>query len=98
MKTMTEKIKQRMRRDRPMITISLRMPADAIEDLKEMAPLRGFSGYQPLIRAYISQGMRRDEEAMERPEIRALQASLRRSGVTDEAISIAVAEMFQKSA
>lgn len=47
-----------------MTTISIRLPQDLIDDLKEMAPVMGFSGYQPLIRAYISQGMRRDEESI----------------------------------
>ncbi len=31
MKTMRERLKVRLRRDRPMTTISLRMPEDAIE-------------------------------------------------------------------
>ncbi len=46
------KLRKRLRPDRPMTTISLRMPEDVIEDLKRVAPLLGFSGYQPLIRAY----------------------------------------------
>jgi hypothetical protein len=54
------KLRKRLRPDRPMTTISLRMPEDVIEDLKQMAPLLGFSGYQPLIRAYIGQGLRSD--------------------------------------
>jgi len=33
-----------------MVTITLRMPEDVIEDLKRVAPVLGFSGYQPLIR------------------------------------------------
>jgi hypothetical protein len=35
-----------------------RFPADVIEDLKRVAPLLGFSGYQPLVRAYVGQGLR----------------------------------------
>jgi hypothetical protein len=31
-----------------------------IEDLKAIAPTLGVSGYQPLIRAYIGQGLRKD--------------------------------------
>ncbi len=42
-----------------MTTISIRMPVDVIEDLKEIAPLLDFGGYQALIRAYISQGLRK---------------------------------------
>jgi hypothetical protein len=34
----------------------MRIPEDVIEDLKEIAPSPGLSGYQGLIRAYIGQG------------------------------------------
>jgi len=36
------------------------MPEDVVKELKRVAPLLGFSGYQPLIRAYIGQGLRKD--------------------------------------
>jgi hypothetical protein len=39
-----------------MTTISMRFPVDVLDDLKRVAPLLGFSGYQPLIRAYVDQG------------------------------------------
>jgi hypothetical protein len=32
-----------------MTTIAIRMREDVIEDLKQVAPLLGFSGYQPLL-------------------------------------------------
>ena len=41
------------------------MPEDVIEDLKRIAPLLGFSGYQPLVRAYIGQGLRADLERLD---------------------------------
>ena len=53
MKTMHEKLKRRLVKDRPMTTISIRLPKDLIDDLKDIAPSLGFSGYQPLIRAYM---------------------------------------------
>jgi hypothetical protein len=59
-KTMPERMKLRMRKDRPMTAISIRIPEDVVDELKEVAPLLGFSGYQPLIRAYIGQGLRKD--------------------------------------
>jgi len=40
-----------------MTTISMRVPEDLI-DLKRRAPELGFSGYQPLTRAYVGQGLR----------------------------------------
>jgi len=49
MKTMRARLKQRMRKDRPMTVNSMRIPEDVIEDLKEIAPTLGFPGYQPLM-------------------------------------------------
>ena len=48
-----------------MITVTLRIPEDVVEELKQLAPILCFSGYQPLIRAYIGQGMRADLEKLE---------------------------------
>jgi hypothetical protein len=87
------KLKQRLQMDRPMIMVSLRIPNDVVEDLKRIAPLLGYSGYQPLIRAYIGQGLRVDLERLEGSvEIPTLIESLRRQGVKDEVIATAVAE------
>lgn len=73
--------------------ISLRIPEDVVEDLKRIAPLLGFSGYQPLIRAYIGQGLRADLGRLEGSvEISTLISSLRNQGVAEEVISSAVAE------
>ncbi len=63
-----------------------------IEDLKKVAPKLGFSGYQPLIRAYVGQGLRKDLARLERDSAEALTASLRRRGVADEVIQKAIAE------
>jgi hypothetical protein len=98
MKTMADRIRKRLRRDRPMTTISLRMPEDVIEDLKEIAPKLGHSGYQPLIRAYIGQGLRQDLVRLERPEVAALEETLRRHGVQEEVISAVMKEAIRKIA
>ena len=58
----TSKIVQRLQKDRPMTMVSIRIPDDVIEDLKRVAPMLGFSGYQALIKAYIGQGLRADLE------------------------------------
>jgi predicted DNA binding CopG/RHH family protein len=51
-KTMkVEALKKRLDKNRPMTSVTIRMPEDVVEDLKQIAPLLGFSGYQPLIRA-----------------------------------------------
>ena len=89
----TNKIVQRLQKDRPMTMVSIRIPDDVIEDLKRVAPLLGFSGYQALIQAYIGQGLRADLERLESGiEISALLESLRKKGVKEEIISSAMAE------
>lgn len=98
MKTMRERLKIRMRKDRPMTTISIRLPEDVIDDLKEVAPFKGFSGYQPLIRAYISQGLRDDLIKLEESPEHAIAESLRKHGVDDATIAAALAEARLKSA
>ena len=65
-----------------------------VDDLKRIAPLLGFSGYQPLIRAYIGQGLRVDLERMEgNPELSKFVESLKRHGVDETIISEAIAEV-----
>ncbi len=60
-----EKLKKRLDKNRPMTMVTIRMPEDVVEDLKCIAPVLGFSGYQPLIRGYIGQGLRADLERLE---------------------------------
>ena len=81
-----------------MTQVSLRMPEDVVEDLKRIAPRLGFSGYQPLIRAYIGQGLRADLARLdESPQINHLIDSLRKHGVSDEVIASAMAELQEPS-
>jgi len=89
---MRERLKVRLQRDRPMTTISLRMPEDVIDDLKEIAPMLGFAGYQPLMRAYVGQGLRKDLSRLDGSQLEALTASLRKQGLSDDKISVAIAE------
>ncbi|GBL08863.1 hypothetical protein MSj_00339 [Microcystis aeruginosa Sj] len=88
-----EALKKRLEKNRPMTTITIRIPEDVIEDLKRVAPLLGFSGYQPLMRAYIGQGLRADLERLEGDTISALVASLKRHGVSDELLQEALSEI-----
>lgn len=88
-------LKKRLDRNRPMTTITIRMPEDVIEDLKRIAPLLGFSGYQPLVRAYIGQGLRVDLERLEGGHVSELIASLRRHGVSDEVLQAALREVIE---
>jgi len=98
MKTAKERMWERMQTPRVMTAISLRIPESVIESLKEVAPSLGFSGYQGLIKAYISQGLRKDMERLEGSHVQALTESLRKRGVADEAISAAIEEAGLKTA
>jgi hypothetical protein len=98
MKTLSERIQQRLKKDRQMTVISIRIPEDVIEDLKKIAPSLGFGGYQPLIRAYIGQGLRKDQARMEDSQLHALTESLRKHGIDDGVISAVIAEAQLKTA
>lgn len=89
----TSKLRVRLQKNRPMTTITMRIPADIVEDLKRVAPERGFSGYQPLIRAYVGQGLREDLHLIEeKPELSKIIASLRKQGIKETAIKKAISE------
>ena len=64
-----ERIKRRLTPNPPMDMISMRIPRHVIDELKEIAVAKDFSGYQGLIRFYVSQGMRKDIEALDAPDI-----------------------------
>lgn len=98
MKTASERIQQRLKKNRQMTVISIRIPEDVIEELKEIAPALGFSGYQPLIRAYIGQGLRKDQARIENSQVQILTESLRKHGIADQVISAAIAEAQLKNA
>jgi hypothetical protein len=91
-----EHLKKRLNRNRPMTTVSIRFPADVIEDLKRVAPLRGFSGYQPLVRAYVGQGLRIDLERLENDTVAALVESLKRHGVSEDVVNAALDEVAHR--
>lgn len=88
-----EALNKRLDRSRPMTSVTIRIPEDVVGDLKKLAPLLGFSGYQPLIRAYIGQGLRVDLERFESETVSALVASLKRRGVSEAVIDEALNEV-----
>ena len=75
-----------------MTSITLRVPEDVVEDLKAMAPELGFAGYQPLIRAYISDGMRRDEKKLYFTPAQRMAAALKARGVDPTLVDQALVE------
>lgn len=81
---LSDRLKTRLQKDRPMTSITIRMPVDAIESMKAIAPLKGFNGYQALLKAYVSEGLRRDEaQYLANTEARLIDA-LKRRGVPDD--------------
>ena len=88
-----ETLKKRLNRNRPMTTVSIRFPIDVIDDLKRMAPLLGFSGYQPLIRAYVGQNLRVDMERLYQERLPALVENLKKRGISETVIIEALAEI-----
>jgi len=89
-----EQLKKRLKQDRPMTSVTLRMPEDVVDDLKRLAPHLGFSGYQPLIRAYIGQCLRKDLERLDNDTVTDLVTSLKRRGVSKELIDDALSEVL----
>ena len=91
-----ETLRKRLDKDRPMTSVTIRMPEDVIEDLKRIAPKLGFSGYQPLIRAYVDQGLREDLERFENDAVTELINSLKRRGISEDVIAEALSEAVHK--
>lgn len=90
-------LKKRLRKNRPMITINLQIPEDVCQDLKRVAPLWGYSDYPPLIRAYIGQGLREDLEKLDViPDLTDFIDKLRKHGVDDNVIALAMSELKSK--
>ncbi len=74
------------KKDRKSKSITIRMPEDLIEDLKRVAPTKGMSGYQPLMKFYISQGLRQDLQQLweEEQQVKKFEALLKRLKLNDE--------------
>ena len=83
---LTERLKSRLRKDRAMTSITLRIPVDVVESMKAIAPQRGFSGYQALLKSYLSEGLRRDEQQFTAVTQARLIEALKRHGVSPEVI------------
>ena len=86
-------LKNRLKKERPMSAISMRRQEDVVGDLKRVAPQLGFSGYQPLIRAYVGQGLREDLARLESSSsLQSFVEGLRQRGVDETVIREALAE------
>lgn len=76
-----------------MTSITLRIPADVVESMKEIAPQRGFSGYQALLKSYIGEGLRRDEAQYAFGPTARLIEALKKRGVPDAVLDEATREL-----
>ena len=81
---MSDRLKKRRVKDRPMTSITLRIPVDVVDSPKEIAPLKGFSGYQTLLKACISEGLRQHEARTTSSQTARLIDALKRRGVPHE--------------
>jgi hypothetical protein len=61
-------------------------------DLKRLASWRGFSGYQPLRRAYVGKRLRMDLVCLEIDTVAASVESLKRHGVSAKGINEALGD------
>jgi hypothetical protein len=74
-------------KDRPTIMISLRIPMDVVEKLKKIAPAKGMSGYQALIKYYVGKGLREDIDLVKQMEsAERLESTLNRLGLQADQI------------
>ena len=89
---LSEKLKKRLTKDRPMTSITMRIPVDVVESMKQIAPRRGFSGYQTLLKLYISQGLRQDEALLASGSAARLLKELKKRGVPKKLLDEAVRE------
>ena len=87
-----ERLKTRLQKNRPMTSITLRIPEDVVESLKSITPHKGFTGYQALLKAYISEGLRRDEALHVFGPAARLAEALKKRGVPAKLIEEAVLE------
>ena len=89
----SDTLNTRLSKDRPMTSITLRIPVDVVESMKTIAPCKGFSGYQALLKSYISDGLRRDEAQFASSKEAKLIAALKKLGVPDSIIEAAEREV-----
>jgi hypothetical protein len=89
---LSDRIKNRLVKDRAMTSITLRIPIDVVESMKVIAPLRGLAGYQTLLKSYLSEGLRRDEAQFAGSQKARLIEALKKHGVSDEVLQAAERE------
>lgn len=89
---LSETLKKRLAKDRAVTSITLRIPVDVVDSLKAIAPHKGYSGYQTLLKAYISEGLRRDEAIHTADTVERLSRALKKHGVSERVLDAALRE------
>ena len=89
-----ERIKSRLKKDRPTVSVTVRIPVDVVDSMKEIAPKRGFSGYQPLLKSYLGEGLRRDEAQYSFGATARLIEALKKRGVSEAVLDDAARELL----
>jgi hypothetical protein len=92
---LSERLKSCLKKDRAMTSITLRIPVDVVDSMKAIAPQRGFTGYQTLLKAYLSEGLRRDEAQFAVSSHTRLIDALKRRGVNPKLIAEAEQDLLQ---
>ena len=90
---LSKRLRARLDKDRPMTSITLRIPVDVVESMKAIAPLRGFSGYQTLLKSYIGDGLRRDEAQYAPGEAARLIDAMKKRGNPESVLEDAAREL-----
>ncbi|QXP84341.1 hypothetical protein ABZN20_07600 [Methylococcus sp. ANG] len=93
-----ERLKKRPAKDRPMTSITLRIPVDVVESLKEIVPRKGFSGYQPLLKRCITEGLPKDDAEYLFGHTARLIEAMRKRDLPEGVITDAEKEVFIPSA
>jgi hypothetical protein len=92
MKNLTDRVRSRLQAGKRQST---QIYADVIDDLKLIAENKGFSGYQPLMKYYIHQAMRKDlEEVLDQVFKDRLVNALRDAGVSEATLQNAVKKVL----
>ena len=89
---LNDRLKKRLVKNRPMTSITLRIPIDVVDSLKEIAPRKGVSGYQTLLKSYISEGLRQDEAKFSNGQTARLIDALKKRGVPEELLDAVTRE------
>lgn len=90
---LNETVKKRLSRNREATSITLRIPVDVVESLKAIAPQKGYTGYQTLLKAYISEGLRRDEALYTATTVEQFARALKKQGVSESVVKAALQDL-----